>query len=165
MARRFWQEFDKQPKRGYGGSVVAVFKKLKQNLDTNSDPFEPAAQQFDGNGSFGNGAAMRVHPIGLFFPNVETVIDKSQTSAKITHSHCDGVNGAVLQAVATHLALKDFSNEETLKILKKMAVNFETVESKMTYDEQLDNVISMLVSAIESVPTALYAFLKVTAIS
>lgn len=43
-----------------------VFEKLKK---TNyKDPFEPAKQQFDGHGSYGNGGAMRVAPSALFYP-------------------------------------------------------------------------------------------------
>jgi len=30
------------------------------------DPFQPAKQQFDGQGSYGNGGAMRICPAALF---------------------------------------------------------------------------------------------------
>ena len=136
------------------------------------DPFGPASQQFEGRGSYGNGAAMRVHPVGLFFDNLDSVIENAEISAKITHAHADGINGAVLQAAAVHCALNDLSNEETLKVVKNLARKFESDN----YDQQLDDVISMLeetehdfvrgyqlgnsVSALESVPTALYSYLR-----
>ena len=124
----------------------------------------------------------QVHPIGLFFPNVEDVVANARESAKITHSHRDGVNGAILQAAATHLALEDVPTEEMLLQLKKIAKGFEDADdnSELTYTEQLNLVSEMLespdhdcssgielgncISAIKSVPTALYSFLKVTQI-
>jgi poly(ADP-ribose) glycohydrolase ARH3 len=176
LAERFWREFDREPGRGYGAGVVAVFEKLKQNLEKNLDPFEPASQQFGGKGSYGNGAAMRVHPVGLFFDDVDQVVESAKVSAKITHFNRDGINGAVLQAVATHCALKDATKEETIRILKNLAGTFDSEDGELNYVEQLEDVISMLeepnhdfesgfelgnnVSAIESVPTAIYSFLK-----
>jgi poly(ADP-ribose) glycohydrolase ARH3 len=176
LAKRFWVEYDEHSWRGYGANVAEVFKKLKQSLEKDSDPFGPASQQFDGKGSFGNGAAMRVHPIGLFFDSVEKVIENAEVSSKITHFHRDAINGAVLQAVATHCALHDSSKDETIQILKNLARKFETEDEKLTYEDQLEDAISMLegaehdfetgfelgnsVSAIQSVPTALYSFLK-----
>ena len=176
LAERFWREFDREPRRGYGAGVVAVFEKLKKNLEKNSDPFEPASQQFGGKGSYGNGAAMRVHPVGLFFDDIDKVVEAATLSAKITHFNRDGINGAILQAVTTHCALKDSAKEETIRILKNLSEKFESDEEKLTYVEQLEDVNSMLedpnhdfesgfelgnnVSAIESVPTAIYSFLK-----
>ena len=176
LATRFWKEHDREPWRGYGASVSAVFEKLKRD----SDPFEAAKQQFDGKGSYGNGAAMRVHPIGLFYSNVEDVAANAEQSAQITHSHRDGVNGAIVQAVATHLALKDVPVEEMLQQLKNLAKDFNASgadAAELTYASQLELVSSMLespehdfessielgncISAIKSVPTALYSFLKV----
>lgn len=65
---RFASEFFKEPYRGYGGSVCAVFHKLKQSEC--SDPFRPAAEQFDGQGSYGNGGAMRIAPAALYGYNL-----------------------------------------------------------------------------------------------
>jgi poly(ADP-ribose) glycohydrolase ARH3 len=61
LAKRFWEEYYRESWRGYGASVSAVFEKLRKD----TDPFEAAAQQFDGKGSYGNGAAMRVHPVSI----------------------------------------------------------------------------------------------------
>ena len=53
-----------EPNRGYGGGVIDVFKKLRGQEEF-SEPLQPAREQFDGTGSYGNGAAMRVHPVAL----------------------------------------------------------------------------------------------------
>ena len=64
LARRFTEEFYAEPHRGYGGGVIAVFRKLRKQ-DGFSEPLQPAREQFNGTGSYGNGAAMRVHPVAL----------------------------------------------------------------------------------------------------
>ncbi|XP_035204839.1 ADP-ribose glycohydrolase ARH3-like [Stegodyphus dumicola] len=64
MAKRFVTEFYNQPKRGYGMNVVNVFRALKETHF--EDVFLPATSQFNGSGSYGNGAAMRIAPIALF---------------------------------------------------------------------------------------------------
>ena len=64
LARRFTEEFYSEPNRGYGGGVIAVFRKLRKQ-DGFSEPLQPAREQFNGTGSYGNGAAMRVHPVAL----------------------------------------------------------------------------------------------------
>lgn len=51
---RFVSEYYESPNRGYGGSVVDVFAKLKESK-SGSDPYAPAREQFDGAGSYGNG--------------------------------------------------------------------------------------------------------------
>lgn len=61
---RFTEEYFKDPYRGYGGSIMAVFSKLKDAEF--ADPYKPAAEQFDGEGSYGNGGAMRIVPAPLF---------------------------------------------------------------------------------------------------
>ena len=43
-------------------SIFLYFYYAEQNY---SDPFKPAAEQFNGSGSYGNGAGMRAHPVGL----------------------------------------------------------------------------------------------------
>jgi len=45
---------------------------LKSGFD---DVYQPAAEQFNGRGSYGNGSAMRVAPVALFaFEKKDTVI-------------------------------------------------------------------------------------------
>ena len=61
---RFVNEYYSQPKRGYGMNVVDVFRALRDSKF--EDVFLPAKLQFNGSGSYGNGAAMRIAPIALF---------------------------------------------------------------------------------------------------
>ena len=49
--------------------------------------------------SFGNGAAMRVSPVGWLFDDYHEVLNEAKRSAEVSHNHPEGVKGA--QCVAT----------------------------------------------------------------
>ena len=73
-----------------------MFAKLRSRKF--DDPFGPAKEQFNGQGSYGNGGAMRISPIALYcFQNLDTMIDTAVKTTKITHTHPLGINGAILQ--------------------------------------------------------------------
>ena len=56
---------------------------------------------FGGDGSFGNGAAMRVAPVGAYFADdLDAAAQQAALSAEVTHSHPEGVAGAVAVALA-----------------------------------------------------------------
>lgn len=52
-------------------------------------------------GSYGNGAAMRVSPIGWAFGKRSSVADEAKKSAECSHSHYEGIKGAKATALAT----------------------------------------------------------------
>ena len=97
---RFVEEYYSDQKHGsglgYGLHVVRVFHELRARKF--EDPFGPAKEQFGGEGSYGNGAAMRVAPLALFcHSDYKELINLVQQSAEITHTHKQGYNGAILQ--------------------------------------------------------------------
>ncbi|CAH1175613.1 unnamed protein product [Phaedon cochleariae] len=192
LARLFVNDYFKEPRRGYGQNVVDVFHKLKTSKF--EDVFKPAAEQFMGSGSYGNGGAMRIAPIGLYYHNNYKIMIKVATqSTKITHTHLLGINGALLQCMAVQQALmldpqkkldpRHFCLELYLK-MKEVEKTEEDGEDESdftsrAYQEKLkvverllgkphddnldDEVIRNLghgISAYESVPTAIYCFLK-----
>jgi ADP-ribosylglycohydrolase len=61
---------------------------------------------FRGMKSFGNGAAMRVAPLGAFFADqpLSIICDQARLSAEVTHAHVEGIAGAIAVAVAATLA-------------------------------------------------------------
>jgi ADP-ribosylglycohydrolase len=62
---------------------------------------EAAGAAFGGQGSCGNGAAMRVAPLGAYHADrPRYAADQAIRSAEVTHAHPEGVAGAVLVAVA-----------------------------------------------------------------
>lgn len=68
----FTEEFyeNKDVRGEYGPKVRNVFAALAKAKY--EDVWKPAKEQFDGTGSFGNGAAMRVAPVSLFYYEDET---------------------------------------------------------------------------------------------
>ncbi|XP_033122420.1 ADP-ribose glycohydrolase ARH3-like isoform X2 [Anneissia japonica] len=104
MAKRFHDEYLKESNRGYGGNVIDILGPLGDPELT--DVFHPATTQFNGSGSYGNGGAMRVAPVGLaFYNNFEMMKQVAVDSARITHSNCLGYNGALLLSCAVYSAL------------------------------------------------------------
>lgn len=82
MAQEFVEEFFREPHRGYGAAVGTVFKRLQD--ENPEDITLPARCQFDGQGSYGNGAAMRISPVALFSLNSAEV-----EKVKNIYIHCD----------------------------------------------------------------------------
>ncbi len=74
----------------------------------NGGTIGPSLNPFYPGGSFGNGAAMRVAPVGLFFhDDLDLIWEKARQSALPTHTHPLGIEGAQLLAVGVALALRD----------------------------------------------------------
>ena len=61
--------------------------------------------------SWGNGAAMRVSPIGFMFDTVDEVLAEAKKSAEVTHNHPEGIKGAQAVALAIVLARSGESKE------------------------------------------------------
>ncbi len=90
------------PARGYGAGVAAMMRAAGGRGESLR---ELAAAQFDGAGSWGNGGAMRVAPLGAWFAgDPATAAREAAESARVTHTHPEGVAGAVAIAVAASLA-------------------------------------------------------------
>lgn len=87
--------------RRYGAGALELLERIRDG-----HPWRAAtAESFGGNGSFGNGAAMRVAPLGAFFAgDPARAAAEAALQAEITHAHAEGVAGAVAVAVAASLA-------------------------------------------------------------
>ncbi|XP_069827760.1 ADP-ribosylhydrolase ARH3 isoform X2 [Dendropsophus ebraccatus] len=187
LAQRFTTEYFRDPDRGYGMGVVHVFEKL-QSGEYHS-VFTPAKEQFNGKGSYGNGAAMRVVGIPLAFPNIQDIIKYAKISGELTHSSSLGYNGAILLALAVHYALQGNLSRESF--LEHLLSNMQEVEAdeksrsdaielelgEFPYCSRLKKIKEFLdqgnvsrkdvvdelghgIAALESVPTAIYSFLR-----
>lgn len=101
FAQRLGARYAKEPTRGYGAGAHEVLGQLSRGASWK----DAARALFDGAGSKGNGAAMRVAPLGAFFSEepLSTVVEEAFRSAAVTHAHPDGQAGAVAVAVAASL--------------------------------------------------------------
>lgn len=83
------------------------------------------------NFSWGNGAGMRVSPVGWAFESVQRVLSEAQMSACITHAHEEGTKGA--QAVA--LAIFMFRNGVEPAVIEEVMNDWFDYLTRMDLDE------------------------------
>ena len=98
LADLFAENYRADPHRGYGAMAHTILRNISHGLHWL--PISSGA--FNGTGSFGNGAAMRVAPLGAYFADqgLEKVVEQARLSAKVTHYHPEGIAGAIAVAVA-----------------------------------------------------------------
>lgn len=172
MVNRFMDNFEAF--RGYGTGTVRV---LQQILD--GQPWEKAAMHIFGGGSYGNGAAMRIAPVGVLYNSKpEELIKVAESTCRITHTHPLGIEGGILQAYTVNLAAGIRSSEsnklDPIRFLEMVVdlvehddykSRFKQIEIFLTQNDEppLEEVINTLgvgIQAHKSVPMALYCFLK-----
>jgi hypothetical protein len=108
LARRFARRFERDPDRGYG----KMTRIQMQEINAGGKWRDTAANAFGGQGSMGNGGAMRVAPLGAYFgDDLASCAEEARASALVTHTHPEGVAGAIAVAVAAAMAwqLRDTS--------------------------------------------------------
>jgi ADP-ribosylglycohydrolase len=102
LARAFADTYRADPGRGYGSGMHELLPRLA------ADPGAWRAASmalFGGQGSLGNGAAMRTAPLGAWFhEDPRRAAAQAELAARVTHGHPDGVAGAVAVAVAAAFA-------------------------------------------------------------
>ena len=112
LAQRFARNMDDM--RGYGAGTFQLLCGVRNGV-----PWQRLARAgFRGMGSFGNGAAMRVAPLGAYFADreLELIADQARLSAEVTHMHPEGIAGAIAVAIGAALAWR--SREQTAALGK-----------------------------------------------
>lgn len=155
LARLFVKEYFSEPRRGYGQNVVEVFSKLRGSKF--EDIYKPAREQFSGRGSYGNGGAMRVAPMALYFHNnYKGMIEAATHATEITHTHKLGINGALLQCIALQQTLltdpvdkidvEQFTNQliDKMKVIEATHEEEGDEEHQTAYQEKLKMVQELL---------------------
>jgi len=101
LASAFARRYVQDPHRGYGGMAHEILTEIARGADW----AVVARAAFGGQGSCGNGAAMRVAPVGAYFAyDMERVRREALRSAEPTHAHPEGAAGAVAVACAAATA-------------------------------------------------------------
>jgi ADP-ribosylglycohydrolase len=105
-------------------------------------------------GSWGNGAAMRVSPVGFAFHTEAEVLAEAARSAAVTHDHPEGIKGAQATALAVFLA----------RITHDKALIKREISARFGYD--LSRTVDAIrpdytfdISCQGTVPEAIVAFL------
>jgi len=114
LAEKFAERYNEDPWRGYGGTAHGILRRIHGGV-----PWQAAAGEvFDGQGSMGNGGAMRSAPIGAYFADdLQTCVENARLSAAVTHAHPDGQAGAIAVAVAALMAADSDTKENPGSIL------------------------------------------------
>jgi ADP-ribosylglycohydrolase len=159
----FVERWAAEPNRGYGQGAFTVLTRVSYGA-----PWRREAQRlFNGQGSFGNGAAMRAAPIGAFFaddfPRVQA---EAIRSAETTHMHADGIAGAVAVAIAAACATRGMANTALLSEVLRWTPPGHVHQrlqraAEIPIDAQLANVADELgtgldVAAHDTVPFCLW---------
>ena len=127
------------PDAGYGGRFGIW---LRQN---DVEPY----------GSYGNGSAMRVSPVGWIYDNLERTREVARATAEVTHNHPEGIKGAEVTASAIYMARTGKSKEE----IKQYITDEFGYDLSRTLDE-IRPGYHHVESCQETVPEAVTAFLE-----
>ncbi|MFO8029620.1 MAG: ADP-ribosylglycohydrolase family protein [Cyclonatronaceae bacterium] len=125
--------------RGYGGMFLDWLG------DSDPQPY----------GSFGNGSAMRVSPVGFACDTLDEVLDLAAKSAEVTHNHTEGIKGAQAAATSVFLAAHQTDKQELRRYVERQFgydLDFTLDEIRPHYDFD--------VTCQGSVPQAIVAFLE-----
>ncbi|MPZ71769.1 MAG: hypothetical protein GEU74_00830 [Nitriliruptorales bacterium] len=92
LTRTFLEHFEEH--RGYARGMFGIVDAWRRGVDP-----ESAARSVFPAGSFGNGAAMRVAPVGVIWSG-ERAVRAAHRQAALTHAHPVGMDAAAAQALA-----------------------------------------------------------------
>lgn len=105
-------------------------------------------------GSWGNGSAMRVSPVGWAFNSIDRVLAEAEATAAITHDHPEGIKGAQATALAVFGARSNWNGSRMR----------EEITSRFDYElaETVDHIrpeYGFDVSCMGTVPPAIVCYL------
>ncbi|HET6483930.1 MAG TPA: ADP-ribosylglycohydrolase family protein [Actinoplanes sp.] len=108
------------PYRGYGPGAVVMLREIRAGL-----PWPiAAAAAFDGQGSAGNGAAMRAAPLGAWHADSPAhAAAQGARAAEVTHAHPEGIAGGVAVTVAASIAAAGRLDGHRPKLLRAVAAH------------------------------------------
>ncbi|XP_055340230.1 ADP-ribosylhydrolase ARH3-like [Paramacrobiotus metropolitanus] len=171
--------FEFPERRKFFTTVKDVFFAWKLNGIQPKTVYFPAAQQFRGTGSYGNGAAVRVAPLVLHnYYDLDSALKDVDQSSRLTHGNLLAVRGAKLQACAifeaVHLQHPDAAGFITalISFCDSMEVNnqFKFYSNRLKkvqkfladYTEPQDVVKALGngIKALETVPLAIYCAVR-----
>ena len=106
-------------------------------------------------GSFGNGSAMRVSPVGLYARSLNEALELARISAAVTHNHPEGIKGAQAVAACIYMKLRGKDRSDIKRYVERvfgynLSTPLEDIRPGYTFD----------VSCQGSVPVAIMAFLQ-----
>jgi ADP-ribosylglycohydrolase len=164
LAAAFAEAYAADPYRCYGASMHDVLKSIGDGESWAT----VTRGKFDGMGSWGNGAAMRVAPLGAWFAgDLDTVVAEASRSAEVTHAHPEAVAGAVAVAVAAALSVRGVAGDELIAAVTERVPDGEVASllrraagiSASADPRHVAGMLGcgMLISAADTVPYAIWS--------
>lgn len=167
----FRANYEREPWRGYASGPPTIFKAVAEGGISYS---EAAGSLFGGQGSFGNGAAMRVGPVGLVFHAAPDLYEQAHISAAVTHAHPIGIDGAAVlaRAIAQVVTLAPDGTfpvesfcQELIAFARTAEIQYKLSQVQRLVGDQVPPLeaarrLGQSVAVHESLPFALYAFLR-----
>lgn len=139
MTVKYMQDIGRNyPYCGYGG----MFQKWIFSIDP--QPYN----------SFGNGAAMRISPVGFYAESENEVKMLSKSITRISHNHSEGIKGAEAAAMAVFLAKQGYTKNEIANYISEKYYKLD-----FTIDEIRDTY-KFNETCQDTVPQAIKAFLE-----
>ena len=136
----------KHPRTGWGGMFYRWLF-----YESNPQPYN----------SFGNGAGMRISPVGWVADSEEDVKELSRIITEVSHNHPEGIKGAEAVAMAVYLARIGRDKDEIRKRMQAYyprlsdpTFTIKSIHGNYGYDDAGD-----WVTCQGSIPQALIAFL------
>jgi ADP-ribosylglycohydrolase len=121
LAQVFARNYAAEPWRGYGSSAHQVLHAIGSGVAWR----QASCSAFGGEGSMGNGSAMRVAPLGAYFADDFAVAaEQARLSAEVTHTHPEGLAGAIAAAVAAAWVARGNTKELTAPELLDVAIEY-----------------------------------------
>lgn len=106
-------------------------------------------------GSWGNGSAMRVSPVGAWARSLEEAQVLAKLSAEVSHNHPEGIKGAKSIVTAIYMALRGCS-KEFMKYYLSRTFKYDLSRSY----QEIKKYYKFEVSCQRSVPESIICFLE-----
>lgn len=161
LAARYVDWIVSKRARGYGKTTLMAVQALIQGKSYKESGVP---------GSYGNGTAMRAAPFGIYFrDDLKALLENVKIDSAITHTSEEAEAGAIAIAAAAAMSVNDDTDKlltriwELLPASKVRDVIFSLeslVDSPYITPEQALRVVGTKADVRQTVPAALYCFLK-----
>lgn len=104
LVQEFTKNYDLDINRGYGPSMHRYFRDIKSGDHWR----EVSYAKFEGQGSMGNGGAMRAAVIGAYFyDDLSSLKENAERSCEVTHANREAIEGTKAIALAAAFAVRE----------------------------------------------------------
>lgn len=157
--------------RGYGGGTHRVLRRLRAGADYRTTGRSEFAQ-----GSFGNGGAMRIAPVGLLYGagDLELLRRAVHEALRCTHEHPEAIDAAVVHACAVGRCLEapraslpaastllaDLQAAAETDVMRGQLRTLSRLVAEDAGDGTAARTLGTGIRAVEAVPAALWAVLR-----